>query len=153
MTIVNDSSFLDGWVDKVCNKLWVCDPTRALGLWAPLTRAFFDIRVFNPLAPSNWSKQIPQMYTHHEDLKKNEYNARIIQIERASFTPLIFSCSGGMSNETDKFIKQLAFIRRRLRFDILKSCIISLRGERASFKSQRVSNLDYGLRRTSEDEE
>ena len=74
-----------------------------------------------------------------------------------------------MSNETDKFIKQLAlkisekkqdeysqvvaFIRRRLRFDILKSCIISLRGERASFKSQRVSNLDYGLRRTSEDEE
>ena len=36
----------------------------ALGLWAPLTRAFFDIRVFNPLAPSNWSKQNPDMYTH-----------------------------------------------------------------------------------------
>ena len=80
----------------------------ALGLWAPLTRAFFDIRVFNPQAPTNWSKQIPQMYTHHENLKKREYNARIIQIERASFTPLVFSCSGGMSNETDKFIKHLA---------------------------------------------
>ena len=141
----------------------------ALGLWAPLTRAFFDIRVFNPQAPTNWSKQIPQMYTHHENLKKREYNARIIQIERASFTPLVFSCSGGMSNETDKFIKHLslkisekkqeeysqvvAFVRRRLRFDILRSCVISLRGERASFKSQKMENLDYGLRRTSEDED
>ena len=89
------------------------------------------------------------MYTHHEDAKKKEYNARIIQIERASFTPLVFSCSGGMSSETGKFIKQLArkisekkqdeysqvfaFIRRRIRFDILRSCVISLRGERASF--------------------
>ena len=140
----------------------------ALGLWAPLTRAFFDIRVFNPLAPSNWSKQIPDMYTHHEDAKKKEYNARIIQIERASFTPLVFSCSGGMSSETGKFIKQLArkisekkqdeysqvvaFIRRRIRFDILRSCVISLRGERASFTAQKVTNLDFSLRRTSDDE-
>ena len=108
-------------------------------------------------------------YTHHENLKKREYNARIIQIERASFTPLVFSCSGGMSNETDKFIKHLAlkisekkqeeysqvvaFVRRRLRFDILRSCVISLRGERASFKCQKMENLDYGLRRTSDDED
>ena len=27
--------------------------------------------------------------------KKEPYNARIIQIEKGSFTPLIFSCTGG----------------------------------------------------------
>lgn len=102
------------------------------------------------------------MYTHHEDGKKKEYNARIIQIERASFTPLVFS-------ETGKFIKQLArkisekkqdeysqvvaFIRRRIRFEILRSCVISLREERTSFTAQKVTNLDFILRRTPVDDE
>ena len=35
------------------------------------------------------------LYLHHQKLKKNQYNARIIQIEKGSFTPLIFSCTGG----------------------------------------------------------
>ena len=99
------------------------------------------------------------MYTHHEELKKSEYNARILEIERGSFTPLIFSCSGGASEETEKFMKRLAlkiserkqeqysqvvsFIRRRLRFDILRSCIISLRGERGSRGGSHVGGLDY----------
>ena len=42
----------------------------ALSFWTPLSRAFFDIRVFDPQAPTNWSKDIPQMYKHHEELKK-----------------------------------------------------------------------------------
>ena len=132
----------------------------ALSFWSPLRRAFFDIRVFNPLAQTNWCKEIPKMYEHHEQLKKKEYNARIIEIEKGSFTPLIFSCSGGTSEEAEKFIKRLAmkisekkhehyshvvsFIRRRLRFDILRSCIVSLRGERSSTRS--IQGLDYNLR-------
>ena len=145
------SNLSDGARSDVC----------ALSFWSPLRRAFFDIRVFNPLAPTNWCKDIPQMYIHHEQLKKREYNARIIEIEKGSFTPLIFSCSGGTSKETDKFIKHLAmkmskkkqeqyshvvsFIRRRLRFDILRSCIISLRGERSSSRTGNIAGLDYNL--------
>lgn len=134
----------------------------ALGFWTPMRRAFFDIRVFNPLASSNWSKEIPKMYTHHENLKKREYNARILEIEKGSFTPLVFSCIGGTAMEADKFIKHLAlkistkrqekyadvisYIRKRICFDILRSCIISLRGERVS--STRMANfqdIDYSL--------
>ena len=133
----------------------------ALSFWTPLSRAFCDIGVFNPQAQTNWSKQIPQMYKHHEDVKKREYNARIVEIEKGSFTPLIFSCSGGMSIETEKVIKRLSlkisekrqehyshvvsFVRRRLRFDILRSCIVSLRGERRSAKSKQMSRLDLNL--------
>ena len=45
----------------------------ALGFWTPLRRAFFYIRVFNPLAPTNWCKDVPKMYIHHENMKKHEY--------------------------------------------------------------------------------
>ena len=120
----------------------------ALGFWMPLSRAFFDVRVINPMARYNWSKEVDKMYKHHEDLKKREYAARILQIEKGSFTPIVFSCTGGAASEANIFIKRLAlklsekkqeryssvvsFLRRRLRFDLLKSCLISFRGERKS---------------------
>ena len=69
---------------------------------------FFYIKVFNPTAQTNWKKEIPAMYIHHEKEKKRDYNARILQIERGTFTPLVFSCSGGAAPEADRFIKALA---------------------------------------------
>ena len=137
----------------------------ALGFWQPLSRAFFDVKVFNPLAKTNWQMKIPDMYSHHEKLKKRAYNERILQIEKGTFTPLVFSCSGGASVEATRFIKQLAaklsakrqdsysvtvnVIRRRLRFDILRSCIISLRGERSHRRREETQlvDLDFGLHR------
>ena len=133
----------------------------ALGLWQPMCRAFLDIRVFNPLAQTNWQKQIPDMYVYQEGLKKDEYNERILEVEKASFTPLVFSCSGGASIETTKFLKKLAkllsekknepysatmsYVRRRIRFDILRSCIISFRGERAPRNFVKISNAECHL--------
>ena len=91
------------------------------------------------------------------------YNARILQIEKGSFTPLIFSCTGGVGQEAAKFIKELAdklstkrnenysqtvaFIRRKLRFDLLRTCVISLRGERKSKKCRALdlNEMDIGL--------
>ena len=103
------------------------------------------------------------MYECHEQLKKTECNARIIEVEKGTFTPLVFSCTGGVSPETERFLKLLskkisekkqeqyshvvACLRRRFRFDLLRSCIVSLRGERSSSKSGKVSALEYGLRR------
>ena len=132
----------------------------ALGFWLPLNRAFFDVRVVNPLAQTNAAKKIPDMYHLHESAKKHEYNARILQVEKGSFTPLIFSCTGGMAPEASRFIKELAFklsskrgdpysqtvnfVRRRIRFDILRVCVISLRGERGlgTVKAKKMAELD-----------
>ena len=120
----------------------------ALGFWMPLSRAFFDVKVVNTLARSNWSKESKAMYKHHEDLKKKAYAPRILQIEKGTFTPIVLSCTGGSAPEADTFIKRLAlklsakkqerysehvsFLRRRFRFDILRTCLISFRGERKS---------------------
>ena len=102
------------------------------------------------------------MYEHHEKLKKKEYNARILEIEKGSFTPLVFSCSGGTAPEAAKFIKALAnkiskkkqeqychvvnFIRRRIRFDILRTCVISFRGNRGTgVNAAAVADIEYEL--------
>ena len=80
----------------------------ARGFWTPLDRAFTDIRVLHPQAPSNSNKNLLQMYRSHEGEKKRKYNARVLQVEKSSFTPLVFSTTGGMGGEADRFFKHLA---------------------------------------------
>ena len=107
------------------------------------------------------------MYNSHEVEKKYVYNQRVLQVEKGTFTPLVFSTTGGMAPEATKFYKHLAnkisrkknqqysdvisFIRRRLRFDLLRTCIISLRGFRGHQKTEVageiIDELDLNLRR------
>ena len=136
----------------------------ARGVWAPLDRAFFDIRVFHPQAQSNASKTIPTMYSSHEQEKKRKYNDRVLNIEKGTFTPLVFSTSGGAGYEASTFMKTIAqkiadntnqqyqhvmaFVRRRYRFALLRTCIIALRGYRKRPRGQReaeIQELDVDL--------
>ena len=132
----------------------------ARNFWFPMGRSFFDIRVLHPGSTSN-AGNLCQMYERHEKEKKRLYNERVIQIEKGTFTPLVFSTSGGMSNETGKFLKRLAlllssktgqdyshcitFLRKRLRFDLLRTCVISLRGYRGASVSTHLEDIDMNL--------
>ena len=109
-----------------------------------MDKAFFDIRIFHPGADSNKHLTPDKMYIKHENEKKRMYNDRVIDVEKASFTPLVFSTSGGMGQEANKLNKRIAsliaikrdslysdavsYIRKRLRFTILKTTLIALRG-------------------------
>ena len=73
-----------------------------------MAKVFFDVRGFNSLAKTNWGMLPAQMYLTHENEEKRKYNHRIFEIERGTFTPLFFSCSGGAGLEVDHFIKHLA---------------------------------------------
>lgn len=97
-------------------------------------------------APSYVDKTPEQLYTAQENEKKKAYNHRIMHVDKGSFTPLIFSTTGGMGPEATKFHKRLAeliadkrqekysdvvnHIRTRLRFSLLKSILVALHGER-----------------------
>ena len=132
----------------------------AVGLWHPMNRAFIDVMVFNPHAQSNAAMNLSQMYISHERSKKREYNDRILQVEKGSFSPAVFSCSGGASPETTKLLKVIAaklavkrgeqyntsinFLRRRISFDILRTCLMSFRGERGASQHQSIKDLDIG---------
>ena len=75
----------------------------------------------------------------------------------------VFSTTGGMALEASQFLKHLAekislkkgqrysdvmsFVRRRLRFDLLRTCIISIRGYRGTrtLPPTAISDLDLNL--------
>ena len=111
---------------------------------------------------------VKQMNVHHENLKKREYNARVMTVEKGCFTPIVFNTTGGMAKEADKFLKKLAeklackrstpyskmasFVRKRLRFDLTKTILIALRGYRGKPSSEAapLKDLDIHLEKTDQ---
>ena len=64
----------------------------ANGVWGGrFEKTFLDVRVFNPLAPSNRHSTPSTCYMKHEREKKRAYEQRVREIEHASFTPLVLS--------------------------------------------------------------
>ena len=69
----------------------------AQGFWGDCHhQAIFDARVFHPNAPSYQKMQLPSAYRLHERQKQRSYDRRVQEVEHGSFTPLVFSTSGGM---------------------------------------------------------
>ena len=116
----------------------------------------------NPNSPSYRDLTSKQIYSKHEQEKKSAYNERILQIEKGSFTPLIFSTTGGMGPESTKYHKRVAgliadkrnenysdvtnHILTRLRFALLRSVLIAVRGQRGkNRKDTPISDLSLNL--------
>ena len=79
------------------------------GFWGGhFEKTFFDVRVLNPLAPSNTTPTPSACYRRHEKEKQRAYEQRIREIEHASFTPIVLSISGGMGPIATTFHKRLA---------------------------------------------
>ena len=123
---------------------------RAQGFWGEQRQdAFFDVRVFNPHAPSNRHSSLEACYRKHEKEKRRAYDQRIREIERGSFAPLVFSATGGMGPAAQIVYKRMAsmisekssqsysttmgWIRCRLSFSLLRSAIMCIRGSRSSY--------------------
>ena len=49
-------------------------------------RTYFDVRVFNPHAPTNRHSQLSSCYRKHEREKKRAYEQRVREVEHATFT-------------------------------------------------------------------
>ena len=70
--------------------------------------AYFDIKVFNPLASTYASSPLAQCYRRAELDKKRKYDERIREVERGTFSPLVFSSSGGMGPSATVVYKRIA---------------------------------------------
>ena len=118
-------------------------------------RAFFDIRVFNPHAPSYRNKSPMQCYKLNEQEKKRAYEERVREIEHGSFAPLVFSTSGSMCPIATTVYKRMAsliaekqnhpysstlfWLRCKLSFSLLRSAVMCIRGSRSSY--HRPTNM------------
>jgi hypothetical protein len=123
-----------------------------------MERTFFDVRVMHPNSPSYESMSPKDIYSQHERAKKRAYNDRVLQVEKGTFTPLIFSTTGGMGPECARYHKRLAeliankrgeeyshvvnHIRTRIRFALLKSVLIAIRGERGRGRREKEIEME-----------
>ena len=121
----------------------------ARGLWSGLERTLCDARIFHPGTPSYRNMKVEAVYKQHEDEKKNKYLRHVLETEKCSFTPLVFSTHGGCAPEADKFHKRAAtllakkinilyseaisyHVRRIVRFSILRTTLMAIRGYRGT---------------------
>ena len=78
------------------------------GFWGSrFEQALFDVRVFNPSAPTNRSAddiRLPQAQAG----KAQSFEQWFREVERDSFTALVFAASGGMGKAATVFHKLLA---------------------------------------------
>ena len=130
----------------------------ARGVWIKGQTAFFDVRVFNPIAKSYLNSDLASAYRSNEQSKKRAYNRRILSIDQGSFTPLVFSCFGGMGRECAAFYNRLSerisekrnikpaiaknFIRTRLNFHLFRACLLCIRGSRISVFRDKLEDVD-----------
>ena len=133
----------------------------ARSVWNNLDKVFFDVRIFHHGAKSNQLATVEAAFKKHEDEKKRVYNQRIMDVEKATFTPLVLSTHGGIGPEAEKFNKRLAvliakkrgilyseavsFVRTRLRFSILRTVLMAVRGFRGKEMREDDPNSDINL--------
>ena len=126
------------------------------GFWQRQQKAFLDVRVFSPFARSYQSQNLASTMKQMEKEKKRKYVKRVLDQENGTFTPLVFSSSGGMSKETKRFYGRLSeliaeknksslsetsfFIKRKISFSLVKSAVVCLRGSRSWRRSSPFSN-------------
>ena len=132
----------------------------ARGFWMRGQKAFFDIRIFYPMADCHRELSLEAAHKKNEQEKMRAYGVRVQQVDQGSFTPLVFISSGGMGPKAKCFYSKLAeaiserkqqprshvvaWMRCRLSFSLLRSALLCLRGTRYSAqKPTNIANLDY----------
>jgi len=127
-------------------------------LWNSCEKTFFDIRITHPTSQSYSGKSLADVYQQHEKENKDKYNQRVIDIEKSSFNPFVFTTSAGMAPECNRVNKRLAekiaekrkepyasvitYIRTKLRFALLRSTLTTIRRFQGK---QDLTDIDFSL--------
>ena len=132
----------------------------ARGFWTRGQRAYFDIRIFDPSALCYRELSLEAAHRRNEQEKTRAYEERIINVDQGSFTPLVFTSSGGMAPRARAFYARLAevlaekkqqprssvvaWMRCRLSFSLLRSALLCLRGTKSPApRASTVGDLDF----------
>ena len=121
--------------------------------------AFFDVRVFNPIAKRYVHMDTSKAYQLNEKEKKKNYNKSILEVEHGSFMPIVMSAYGGIRKEDNKFYNRLAelladkknqqlsmmmmisWIGTKLIFALINSICMCIRGSRRVLQTNLVSSV------------
>ena len=119
----------------------------ARDFWIKGQKTFLDIRIFDPNAAKYQNISMKQSFQRNENEKKRHYNERVLNVDQGSFSPIVFSVSGGMATEAKVFFSRLAgmiatkrkvekslvqsYINTTLNFALIRSMLMMLRGSRS----------------------
>ena len=136
----------------------------ARGVWSKCEKTFFDVKVMHPTAESHVRKDLAKLYSEGEAEKKRKYGDRIIHVEKASLTPLVFTTTGGMGPECTRLNKRIAelicnktgeryshvmgHIRLRLRFALLRATVVvvqGVQGQRGQGEETDLYEISFNL--------
>ena len=72
------------------------------------------MRICHPNADSYMNRDmvLNQIYRQHETEKKRQCASRVLEVEQATFTPLVFSATGGMAAECKRYHSSYLLQRR-----------------------------------------
>ena len=131
------------------------------GFWERQRSAFFDVRVCHRNADSYRDLTPKQSFKKHENEKKRQYAERVMEIGQGTFTPLIFTSTGGMADEPVKYHSRLAeliankkgesyssaisWIRAKVSFAIVRCAILYLRGSRSRRRQLDIVDLELHI--------
>ena len=142
-----------------------CLDIHARGFWKRQRSAFFDVRVCYHNADSYRDLNLKQLYKQHENDNKRLYTQRVMDVEQGTFTPLVFTTTGGIvegymryhnrlaelvaAKKEEDYATTLSWIRSKVSFAILKSALLCLRGSRTAKRTIRsnVQEADFELDR------
>ena len=102
-----------------------------------------------------------QIFKLPKDEKNRKYASRIIEVENGIFTPLVFTTTGGMSQECQRYHSTLAelislkkqedyattitWIRTKVPLAILRTSLVCLRGTRSRRRKTYVQENDLEI--------
>ena len=147
----------------ICHQWGQCQTRhQSHGFWGnSRQQRFFDVRIFNPFAPSNSHDSLLSTYKKHERRKRREYEHRIREIEHGTFTPIVLATTGGWGPSASMMYKRLAsliadntgspynqvmrMIRRRISFALIDASIMCLRGARSSLHHPKRTSCQTAL--------
>ena len=126
----------------------------ARGFWARKGSTVFDVRDLTP----------QQIYRQHENEKKRMYASRVMEVEQATFTSLVFTTTGGIAPECQVYHKRLAellsvkkgedysttmsWIRTKILFAILRTSLLCLRRSRSLRRvNLNPKEMDFDIER------
>ena len=126
----------------------------AIGVWSGCERTFGDVMVTHPTGDTNMKNPLDRVYRDCDRKKKAEYNQRIFDEERGTFTPLTYTTTGGMSQECSQkaelvavkrkehYSKVMRHIQTSLRFALLRAMLVAAHGVRGKDSSQGCDELE-----------
>ena len=134
----------------------------ARGSWEKCGSASFDMKVCRPTADTCINHSPKQIYKMHEQEKKRQYTTRVLEIEKGTYNPPVFTTTGGMGEECLRYHRRLAeplamkkeedyaktmhWIKIKISFSLIHSALVSLRGSRSiGRKPYNIMTIDIDI--------